>query len=193
MTFGLWFEPEMVNPDSDLYRAHPDWVLGPADQITGRNQMVLNLALPQVRDNLFHQVSAILTEYPIDYVKWDHNRLLPVVDVAQTRGIYDLLARLRAAHPDGRDRKLRQRRRPDRLRHPGPHPPRLAVRQQRRAGTPAHPARRRPVPARRRHRQPCRPAPLPHLGPGPAHGLPRLGRRPAPHGVRDGPARTDGR
>jgi alpha-galactosidase len=99
MTFGLWFEPEMVNPDSDLYRAHPDWLLGPADQITGRHQMVLNLALAEVRENLFHQVSAILSEYSIDYVKWDHNRLLPVVDADQTRGIYDLLDRLRAAHP----------------------------------------------------------------------------------------------
>jgi len=99
MSFGLWFEPEMVNLDSDLYRAHPDWLLGPADQTTGRNQMVLNLALPEVRENLFQQVSAILTEYPIDYVKWDHNRLLPVVDAAQTHGIYDLLSRLRTAHP----------------------------------------------------------------------------------------------
>jgi alpha-galactosidase len=98
MTFGLWFEPEMVNPDSDLFRAHPDWMLGPADQTTGRHQMVLNLALPEVRDTLFRQVSAILTEYPIDYIKWDHNRLLPVVDAAQTRGIYDLIDRLRAAH-----------------------------------------------------------------------------------------------
>lgn len=99
MTFGLWFEPEMVNPNSDLYRAHPDWMLGPVDQTTGRNQMVLNLALDEVRDNLFQQVSAILQEYPIDYIKWDHNRLLPVVDAAQTLGIYDLLDRLRAAHP----------------------------------------------------------------------------------------------
>lgn len=99
MTFGLWFEPEMVNPNSDLYRAHPDWLLGPADQITGRHQMVLSLALPEVRENLFQQVSAILSEYPIDYVKWDHNRLLPVVDADQTRGIYDLLDRLRAVHP----------------------------------------------------------------------------------------------
>ena len=99
MTFGLWFEPEMVNEDSDLFRAHPDWMLGPRDQTTGRHQMVLNLALPQVQDNLFHQISAILTEYPIDYIKWDHNRLLPVVDAAQTRGIYALLHRLRTAHP----------------------------------------------------------------------------------------------
>ena len=99
MFFGLWFEPEMVNPDSDLLRAHPDWMLGPKDQITGRHQMVLNLALPEVQNNLFAQISAILTEYPIDYIKWDHNRTLPVVDAAQARGIYALLARLRAAHP----------------------------------------------------------------------------------------------
>lgn len=99
MRFGLWFEPEMVNPDSDLYRAHPDWALGPADQVLGRNQLVLNLALPEVRDYLFDAVSAILTEYAIDYVKWDHNRLLPVLDAAQARGTYDLFDRIRAAHP----------------------------------------------------------------------------------------------
>ena len=99
MSFGLWFEPEMVNPESDLFRAHPDWMLGPRDQTPGRHQMVLNLALPEVQDKLFTQISAILTEYPIDYIKWDHNRLLPVVDAAQTRGAYVLFARLRAAHP----------------------------------------------------------------------------------------------
>lgn len=99
MTFGLWFEPEMVNPDSDLMRAHPDWMLGPEGQVTGRHQLVLDLGQPAVRDHLFAAVSAILTEYAIDYVKWDHNRLLPVVDAAQVRGVYDLLDRLRAAHP----------------------------------------------------------------------------------------------
>ena len=99
MTFGLWFEPEMVNPDSDLMRAHPDWMLGPADQVAGRNQMVLDLSKAQVRDYLFNAVSNILAEYPIDYIKWDHNRLLPLVDAAQTRGIYALLAALRKAHP----------------------------------------------------------------------------------------------
>lgn len=100
MTFGLWFEPEMVNHDSDLARAHPDWLLGPAGQITGRGQMVLNMALPGVQDYLFDAISAILTEYPIDYIKWDHNRLLPVVEVAQTHGVYALFDRLRSAHPD---------------------------------------------------------------------------------------------
>ena len=99
MTFGLWFEPEMVNPDSDLFRAHPDWMLGPADQVTGRHQMVLDLSRTDVRNHLFNAVSAILTEYDIDYVKWDHNRLLPVVDSAQTRGTYELFDRLRTAHP----------------------------------------------------------------------------------------------
>jgi alpha-galactosidase len=99
MTFGLWFEPEMVNPDSDLMRSHPDWQLGPPDQVTGRNQMVLNMALPAVQDHLFDAISAILTEYPIDYIKWDHNRLLPVVDADQTRGAYALFDRLRNAHP----------------------------------------------------------------------------------------------
>ena len=99
MTFGLWFEPEMVNPDSDLFRAHPDWMLGPADQVTGRNQMVLDLSRAEVRDYLFTAVSAILRAHDIDYVKWDHNRLLPVVDAAQTQGVYALFDRLRAAHP----------------------------------------------------------------------------------------------
>jgi alpha-galactosidase len=99
MTFGLWVEPEMVNPDSDLARAHPDWRLGPADQVTGRHQWVLDLAREEVRDHLFAALSALLEEYPIDYLKWDHNRLLPAVDAAQARGALALLARLRAAHP----------------------------------------------------------------------------------------------
>jgi len=102
MEFGLWVEPEMVNPDSDLYRAHPDWALalpGRA-QPTARNQLVLNLALPQVRDYLFAALDALLTELPISYLKWDHNRdLAPAGGLAQVRGSYDLFARLRAAHP----------------------------------------------------------------------------------------------
>ena len=60
MTFGLWFEPEMVNLNSDLYRAHPDWVLGPADQIPGRQQMVLDMARAEVRDYLFDRIAAVL-------------------------------------------------------------------------------------------------------------------------------------
>lgn len=102
MEFGLWVEPEMVNPDSDLYRAHPDWALAlpGREQPTARNQLVLNLALGEVRDYLFGALDALLTELPISYLKWDHNRdLAPAGGAAQVRGTYDLLARLRAAHP----------------------------------------------------------------------------------------------
>jgi alpha-galactosidase len=99
MSFGLWFEPEMINPDSDTYRAHPDWALGGEDQILGRHQMALDMALPEVRDHLFDRIGAILADHEIDYVKWDHNRVLPQPDAAQTRGTYELIDRLRAAHP----------------------------------------------------------------------------------------------
>ena len=99
MTFGLWVEPEMVNRDSDLFRAHPDWVLGPEDQVPGRRQFVLDLSRGDVRDHLFAVLDELLTAHAIDYLKWDHNRVLPVVDAAQTEGVYDLLDRLRAAHP----------------------------------------------------------------------------------------------
>lgn len=99
MTFGIWFEPEMINEESEIYRAHPDWVLGDADQIPGRQQMVLNMALPAVQDYLFDCIGAVLSENAVDYVKWDHNRVLPQPDAAQARGTYALLDRLRAAHP----------------------------------------------------------------------------------------------
>ncbi|MDX1738790.1 MAG: alpha-galactosidase, partial [Alphaproteobacteria bacterium] len=99
MEFGIWFEPEMINEDSDLYRAHPDWVLGPTDQIRGRQQLVLNLALPEIRDYLFDHISAILSQYDVGYVKWDHNRILPLFDEEQTQGLYKLLDRLVARFP----------------------------------------------------------------------------------------------
>ena len=99
MTFGLWVEPEMVNLDSDLARAHPDWILGPDDQIEGRQQRVLDLARDDVRLHLFGQLNALLSEYDIDYLKWDHNRLLPAPDADQALGILQLLAMLRRAHP----------------------------------------------------------------------------------------------
>ncbi len=102
MEFGLWVEPEMVNPDSDLYRAHPDWALTPAQGAapTARNQLVLNLARGDVRDYLFGALDALLRDVSISYLKWDHNRdLAPAGGWAQVQGTYDLLARLRAAHP----------------------------------------------------------------------------------------------
>ena len=99
MSFGIWFEPEMINPDSDIHRAHPDWALGSEDQTLGRQQKALNMALPQVRDFIYDRMAAILSEYPIDYVKWDHNRVLPAPDADQTRGSYALLDRLRTDFP----------------------------------------------------------------------------------------------
>ena len=99
MGFGIWFEPEMVNRESELFRAHPDWVLGPADQILGRGQMVLDMARDDVRAYLFDRIGKVLSDNDIDYVKWDHNRVLPMPDAAQTRGTYALLDALRAAFP----------------------------------------------------------------------------------------------
>ena len=110
LEFGLWVEPEMVNPDSDLYRAHPDWALGVAGRpvITGRNQLVLDMSRAEVRDHLFEAIDRLLTEHPIAYLKWDHNRDLTVAGslgggasyVAQVEGAYALFDRVRAAHPD---------------------------------------------------------------------------------------------
>ena len=110
LEFGLWVEPEMVNPDSDLYRAHPDWALGIAGRpaVTGRNQLVLDMSRPEVRNHLFDALDRLLREHPIAYLKWDHNRDLTTAGsaqgrasyVAQVAGAYALFDRLRAAHPD---------------------------------------------------------------------------------------------
>ncbi|MEO1641049.1 MAG: alpha-galactosidase, partial [Pseudomonadota bacterium] len=99
MTFGIWFEPEMINEDSDIHRANPHWVLGSEDQTLGRQQKALNMALKEVRDYLYDRMSAILRDHQIEYIKWDHNRVLPMPDAAQTRGSYRLIDRLRADFP----------------------------------------------------------------------------------------------
>ena len=76
MKFGLWFEPEMVNEDSDLYRAHPDWVLRTPDRRAslGRNQLVLDFSRPEVVDHIHGMMAKILSEAKVSYVKWDMNR-----------------------------------------------------------------------------------------------------------------------
>lgn len=108
MEFGLWFEPEMVNPDSDLARAHPDWVLtSNAASGTWRGQHALNLSKREVREYLVERLSAIIDLLGIAYIKWDHNRdvVLPMDAMAhldargQTDGLYEVLERIRAAHP----------------------------------------------------------------------------------------------
>ena len=99
MEFGLWVEPEMVSPDSDLFRAHPDWALGPPDQPMGRGQLALDIARAEVSEHLFAALDALLSAHPVAYLKWDHNRVLPFAAPAQTGALYALLDRLRAAHP----------------------------------------------------------------------------------------------
>jgi alpha-galactosidase len=114
MDFGLWVEPEMVNPDSDLYRKHPDWVLNfpGRPRSEGRNQLVLNLARPEVRDYLLGFLDKLLSENEIAFLKWDYNRnwsepgwdQLPAAEqkrvyVEFTRNLYAILAELRKRHP----------------------------------------------------------------------------------------------
>ncbi|GLY92954.1 alpha-galactosidase [Actinoplanes sp. NBRC 103695] len=111
MQFGLWFEPEMVNPDSDLARAHPEWIMAARDvwPVESRTQQVLNIGIPEAYEHVKSQILAVLAEYDISYIKWDHNRDLieagtqsdggrPGVH-AQTLAFYRLLDEIRAAHP----------------------------------------------------------------------------------------------
>ena len=106
MEFGLWVEPEMVNPDSDLFRAHPDWTLAIDGRpgITARNQLVLDMRRDDVRDYLFDRIAMLLGDLPISYLKWDHNRDLVAAGRKsafrqQVLGSYALIDRLRAAFP----------------------------------------------------------------------------------------------
>lgn len=112
MQFGIWVEPEMINPDSELYRAHPDWVQYQEGRkrTEFRNQLVLNLAREDVQEYLWGQLDTLLSSAPIDYVKWDFNRCFTDAGwpgdpypqrlwVDHVRGFYALLDRLREAHP----------------------------------------------------------------------------------------------
>ncbi|MFF9040727.1 alpha-galactosidase [Streptomyces sp. NPDC014892] len=112
MQFGIWVEPEMVNPDSELYRAHPEWAqFQPGRKRTElRNQLVLNLAREDVQEYLWERLDTLLSSAPIDYVKWDFNRCFTDAGwpgepypqklwVEHVHAFYALLDRLRAAHP----------------------------------------------------------------------------------------------
>ena len=114
MKFGIWFEPEMISPDSDLYREHPDWAIaipGRAGSLC-RNQYVLDLSRKEVRDHAFESVAAVLHSANIEYVKWDMNRQLSdlgSVELPADRqgelyhryvlGVYELQERLLAEFP----------------------------------------------------------------------------------------------
>ena len=114
MRFGLWFEPEMVSEDSDLYRAHPDWALRipGRDPVRSRYQLVLDLSREEVRDYLYESMSKLLRENHIEYVKWDMNRSIcdwySAVLTAERQmelphryvlGLYELLERLTSEFP----------------------------------------------------------------------------------------------
>lgn len=111
MEFGLWFEPEMINPDSDTFRAHPDWVMKPTANrlpMQGRMQQVLDLTNPDAYAYVYGCMDTLVGELGIDYIKWDHNKLVteavspltgrPAVH-AQTLAVYRIFRDLKAAHP----------------------------------------------------------------------------------------------
>ena len=110
MQFGLWFEPEMINPDSDAARQNPDWIMSPGHRLppTARFQQVLDLANPQAFAHVLDSMSALVARYDIDFIKWDHNRDLvdaghPGAGVAgvhdQTLAFYRLVDTLRDRFP----------------------------------------------------------------------------------------------
>lgn len=113
MKFGLWFEPEGINENSDLYRAHPDWAIGcnGVEPCRHRNQLVLDFTRKEVVDYIYSAISKILTEYDISYVKWDSNRSITENYSRSTAkqggfshkyilGVYDLAERLTSAFPE---------------------------------------------------------------------------------------------
>ena len=115
LKFGLWFEPEMVNKDSDLYRAHPDWILQTPDRAVshGRFQYVLDFSRPEVVDCIYEMMAKILSHAKVSYVKWDMNRsisecwsaALPADQQGEVfhryiLGVYDLYERLTSAFPE---------------------------------------------------------------------------------------------
>ncbi|NYD98857.1 alpha-galactosidase [Kineosphaera limosa] len=115
MQFGLWFEPEMVNPDSDVARAHPEWIMTARTDgadgwpVESRFQQVLNIGIPGAYEHVRDQMDALLSEYDIGYLKWDHNRdLIEAGDAtrggrsgvhAQTQAYYRLVDELKERHP----------------------------------------------------------------------------------------------
>lgn len=115
MKFGIWYEPEMISPDSELFRAHPDWLVHVANRepSIGRHQYVLDVSREDVRDNIFNQMYDVLSKNKIDYLKWDFNRniseagsaILPPERQKEffhrfILGTYDLMDRFTKAFPD---------------------------------------------------------------------------------------------
>lgn len=112
--FGIWIEPEMINPKSELYERHPDWILRlpNREEDLSRNQLVLDLTNPAVRDFIFNTLDSLLSRYPgLAYIKWDCNRFMTdayspwlgqsqsMLFVEYTRGLYSVLERFRSKYP----------------------------------------------------------------------------------------------
>lgn len=107
MQFGIWIEPEMVNPQSELYSQHPEWVMsaGPHDRSETRNQLVLNLALTEVQDSIIRAITKLLEATNITYVKWDNNRAIHESSAPQNYhsyilGMYKVFDALTSRFPD---------------------------------------------------------------------------------------------
>lgn len=116
LKFGLWIEPEMVNPESELAENHPEWIVqSPGrEKITWRNQLLLDLSNPKVQDFVYNVFDSLLTTHPgIEYIKWDANRhveqagstFLPTSEqthfwVSYTEGLYNVYKRIRSKYPD---------------------------------------------------------------------------------------------
>ena len=113
MKFGLWFEPEMVNPDSDLYREHPEWAYHYDTRKSNelRQQLVLNLTREDVQEHVFRSMDDMLCEYDISYIKWDMNRAYSETGAQNlensqelwyrhTKAVYEIADRLKEKHPD---------------------------------------------------------------------------------------------
>ena len=115
LKFGIWFEPECVNEDSELYRAHPDYAfkMPHRQQTLGRHQMILDMSRKEVRDNIYNQLTKILDSANISYVKWDFNRNITDLYSCEVPadkqgeiyhrymlGVYELLERITSRYPD---------------------------------------------------------------------------------------------
>ena len=113
MDFGIWIEPEMVNPDSDLYRSHPEWAYHYDTRVKSelRHQLVLNMTLPAVQDYVYNCIDKLLSNNNIKYIKWDMNRPFSEAGAENlenakmlwylhTKAVYDIVDRLKEKHGD---------------------------------------------------------------------------------------------
>ncbi len=113
MDFGIWVEPEMVNPDSDLYRAHPEWAYHYDTRVKSelRNQLVLNMTLPKVQEYVYDCLDTLLSNHNIKYIKWDMNRPFSetgaenlenpqMLYYLHTKAVYDIVDKLKKKHSD---------------------------------------------------------------------------------------------